>query len=90
MGTAFPIRSPASTRLRVSRARLGYTFERYASPGEIESVDDAATRLGTTREALALLIARGRLAVVEPLKSDLANRPPRFLLSAEVDILAAH
>ena len=56
-------------RFRVSRARLTYSFERYALRDELMTVGEASARLGTTRERIALMVLQGRLAVAEPVGS---------------------
>ncbi len=74
-------------RFRVSRARLAYIFERYATPGEVISVAEAARILGVGRETIGLLILQGRLAVVEAVRTTPEERPPRHVLRGEVEAL---
>lgn len=76
-------------RFRVSRARLAYIFERYAVADELVTVAEAMAEAGVTREALALLVLQGRLAVAEAVKQHPEDRPPRLLLRAEVEALKA-
>jgi hypothetical protein len=75
---------PTPSRFRVSRARLAYGFERYAIRDELVSVGEAAALLGLSREVIALLVLRGRLAVAEEVAAP-GGRPPRMLVRAEVD-----
>jgi hypothetical protein len=74
-------------RFRVSRARLAYIFERYAIADELVTVAEACHITGLSREALALLVLQGRLAVAEAVKHYPEERPPRHLLRAEVEAL---
>ena len=64
-----------SERFRVSRARLSYEFERYALRDELMTVGEASTRLGTTRERIALMVLQGRLAVAEVVGAAPDDRP---------------
>ena len=75
-------------RFRVSRARLAYTFERYAIRDELMTVAEASARLGMTREQIALLVLQGRLAVAEAVKRSPEERPARLLLRSEIELLA--
>jgi len=81
--------APRPDRFRVSRARLAYIFERYAIADELLTVADAIAESGVTREALALLVLQGRLAVAEAVKQHPEDRPPRLLLRSEVAALKA-
>lgn len=74
-------------RYRVSRARLTYAFERYAIADELISVGEASAFLGISREAIALLVLQGRLAVVEPVEGPSTGGPRRLLLRREVETL---
>ena len=51
------------------------------------TVADAMAEAGLSREALALLVLQGRLAVVEAVKQTPDERPPRLLLRAEIAAL---
>lgn len=78
---------PPPPRYRVSRARLAYIFERYAVSDELIGVGEASTLLGMSREALALLVLQGRLAVAEEVRQHREERPSRRLLRAEVNAI---
>ncbi len=83
-----PAREPKSNqRFRVSRARMAYLFERYAIADELVTIPDAMALLGVTREAIAMMVLKGQLAVVDPLTEYARERLPRFLLRAEIDAL---
>jgi hypothetical protein len=75
---------PEPRRYRVSRARLAYRFERYAIGEELVTVGEAAALLGLSREVIALLVLRGRLAVAEEVQVP-GERPSRLLVRAEVE-----
>ena len=75
------------TRYRLARARLAYRLERYARPDELVTVAEASALLGLSREAIALLVLRGRLAVADEVRPAGQPRPPRLLLRAEVEAL---
>ena len=79
--------SGAPERFRVSRARLSYEFERYALREELMTVGEASTRLGTTRERIALMVLQGRLAIAEVVGGAPDDRPARMLLRREVEAL---
>lgn len=81
--------APRPDRFRVSRARLAYMFERYAIGDELITVNEAIATAGVSREALALLVLQGRLAVAEAVKRHPEERPPRLLLRAEIAALKA-
>ncbi|MBM4417888.1 MAG: hypothetical protein FJ033_06195 [Chloroflexi bacterium] len=74
-------------RFRVSRARLAYIFERYATPGEVISVSEAARILGVGRETIGLLILQGRLAIAEAVRTSPEERSTRHVLRGEVEAL---
>jgi len=78
----------SASRFRVSRARLAYAFERYAIADELITVPEASSRLGLSRERIALLVLQGRLAVAEAVRREGEERPPRLLLRAEIERLA--
>ena len=77
-------------RFRVSRARMAYLFERYAIADELVTISDATALLGMTREAIAMMVLKGQLAVVDQVKEYPEERLPRFLLRAEIDALSSH
>jgi hypothetical protein len=81
-----PVEEPPE-RFRVSRARLAYVFERYAIRDELMTVGEASTRLGMTRERIALMVLQGRLAVAEVVGGG-EERPARLLLRREVERVA--
>ena len=68
---------------------MAYLFERYAIAEELVTISDATALLGVTREAVALMVLRGQLAVVDAVKPHPEDRSPRFLLRAEVDRLVS-
>jgi hypothetical protein len=78
---------PPPKRFRVARARLAYIFERYAIREELITIAEGSTLLGLTREAIALLVLQGRLAVAEAVKEQPEERPPRMLIRAEVEAI---
>ena len=68
---------------------MAYLFERYAIAEELVTISDATALLGVTREAIALMVLKGQLAVVDAVKEHPEDRSPRFLLRAEIDNLVA-
>lgn len=78
---------PPPQRFRVARARLAYIFERYALRDELITIAEGTTLLGMSREAIALLVLQGRLAVAEAVKERPDDRPPRLLVRAEVEAI---
>ena len=80
--------APPPRRFRVSRSRLAYAFERYAVRDELITVGEAAELPGLSRELIAMLVLRGRLAVAEEVEPP-TGRPPRMLLRAELLRLCA-
>ena len=67
---------------------MAYLFERYAIADELVTISDAMALLGMTREAIALMVLKGQLAVVDAVKVHPEERSPRFLLREEIDTLA--